>query len=135
MSDAILSADVPSARIIGFRAIFGPQELQSHFETRASYHRGRAKLKRDELPKLQESLRVITQRPSTPENDDVGMSTMSFKNSSNYAMNPNDVVERAKLDIERHEKQAARFELLSKHVPPLPQLLTTGEMADLELIF
>lgn len=101
-------------------------ELAKLMKERAAYHEGRAATKKEELPKLKESLEAIGKAPST---------TSVSNKFSNSSANVADMVDQIEGDIKAHENKCQSLRFLADHVVPnVAYILTENDLRSLEVV-
>lgn len=117
----------PVTLINGIRVRMKAGELAAHLLARAEHHRGRAKAKGAELPKLKDVLEAIRPKP-----DDERPSNVSKVASNSYYLQESQV-EALERDIRDHEAKAFNFSWLAGHLFEQDYCLTQSDLIELEI--
>ena len=116
--------------IEGFKLLITSEELKQHCEARSAYHKKRAEEKEIQLPKLEESYRLI-QNVQNPETI-AAFNKMSSPSNSSY--NLGDPVTDLKSDIKQHRNNAVLFKFYSEHLHSDDYNLDDSALRRLEMI-
>lgn len=113
--------------IEGFKLKVSALELKKHCNTRSAYHARRTQEKRQELPRLRESLEAIKRGGMTAAASLTNMST-------GYNMNAVDVVKSLEKDITEHAHRAVAFKFFADHLFDDDYILVEDDLTRLEIL-
>lgn len=114
--------------IEGFKIRVSSEELKSHCEARAIYHRERAEHKEQELPALKEAFEKIKAGGGKAAD------TLARMSKGGYHSDPQDAVDGLETDIRNHRNKSLVFDFYSKHLIPEDYQLSKADLVELEIL-